>query len=130
NTVLPTMEDNTLLVNTMRHSDLVINVGSSMVFDAVCHNIPCAYIRYNPSREALKKDIYGIYKYIHFQSMPQDAPVLWIDSPEKLKGILLHLETEKATVLPNTVNWFQTINQHPPEKASERIWVGIEKIIN
>lgn len=130
NTVLPTLEDNELLANTVRHSELVINVGSSMVFDAVCHNKACAYIQYNPKREHLKKDIYKLYNYIHFQSMPSTAPVLWIENPNKLKEVLLHLSAEEAAVLPQALNWFKTINQHPPQKASERIWEGIKKILN
>jgi len=130
NTVLPTKEDNPLLLNTLAHSELILNVGSSMVFDGICHDTPCAYIRYNPKQEMIKKDIYTVYQYIHFKSMPKQAPVFWVDSPEQIKEIMLHVATEGPTVLPHAKNWFKTINHHPPQKASERIWEAIEKIIH
>jgi len=129
NTVMPTPEDNRRLVNTAAHSELIVNVGSSMVFDAICHHTPTAYIKYNPKTQTLKKDIHTIYKYIHFKSMPKQAPVFWINKPEELQTILSTLDTSKETVLSNAQAWFQTINQHPPQNASERIWEGIEKIL-
>ncbi|MEX0996590.1 MAG: UDP-glycosyltransferase [Flavobacteriaceae bacterium] len=130
NTVMPTPEDNRRLVNTVEHSELIINVGSSMVFDGICHGVPTCYINYNPIDEELKKDIHTIYKYIHFESMPKQPPVFWLDKPEELQRILSTLDTSKKPVVKNAENWFQTINQHPPQKASERIWEGIQKIIN
>ena len=47
NTILPTVEDIHLQVNLMRHCEGVINLGSSMVFDAVAHKKTCAYMNYN-----------------------------------------------------------------------------------
>mgnify|MGYP000300712310 CR=1 FL=1 len=44
---MPQKEDIKLLANTIRNSFLIVNIGSSMVFDAISHNKPCAYINYN-----------------------------------------------------------------------------------
>ena len=44
NEILPTPEDIILQVNTITFTEMVINLGSSMVFDYVVHNKPCAYI--------------------------------------------------------------------------------------
>tara|TARA_R110000850_G_scaffold275701_1_gene415555 strand:+ start:6842 stop:8251 length:1410 start_codon:yes stop_codon:yes gene_type:complete len=129
NSVLPTREDNALLANTVAHCELLINVGSSMVFDAVCHHTPCAYIAYNPEGIPLQKDIHTIYKYIHFQSMPEDAPVFWLQNKKELPRILATLDQHKEKTVKAAQTWFQTINQHPPQKASERIWEGIKKIL-
>jgi hypothetical protein len=130
NTVLPTKDDNALLINTVAHSELVVNVGSSMVFDAVCHNTPCCYIAYNPEGIPLQKDIHTIYKYIHFQSMPGEPPVYWLKNKKELPSILTNLGNNKKKTIEAAQTWFQTINQHPPQNASERIWEGIEKIIS
>jgi len=130
NTVLPTKDDNSLLLNTIAHSELVINVGSSMVFDALCQQKPCAYIAYNPEGIELKKDIHTIYKYIHFESMPKEAPVYWLKDIDQLPMILTNLGENKAAIIKSAQNWFETINQHPPQKASEHIWEGINKIVN
>ncbi|WP_339611417.1 UDP-glycosyltransferase [uncultured Planktosalinus sp.] len=129
NTVLPTKEDNALLLNTVAHSELVINVGSSMIFDAVCHATPCVYIAYNPEEGVLQKDIHSIYNYIHFQSMPREAPVFWLKNKEALPEILTNLDQKKGSTLEAAQSWFQTINQHPPQNASKRIWEGIKKSI-
>ncbi len=130
NTVLPTLEDNALLLNTVAHSELVINVGSSMVFDAVCHQTPCAYIAYNPEERVLQKDIHSIYKYIHFQSMPAKPPIFWLRNEKELPTILATLDLNKKEIIEAAQTWFQTINQHPAQNASEQIWEGIDKIID
>jgi hypothetical protein len=119
--VLPLKDDNALLVNTVAHCELVINLGSSMVFDAVCHGTPCAYIAYNPEDVPLQKDIKMIYQYIHFQSMPNEKPVFWLRNQLELKSVLKHLETEKETILKSAKKWFTVINQHPPAQSSQRI---------
>jgi hypothetical protein len=40
NTVLPTAEDLDLQVNTIAHTEMVINLGSSMVFDYISYDKP------------------------------------------------------------------------------------------
>jgi hypothetical protein len=53
NTVLPTAEDLDLQVNTIAHTEMVINLGSSMVFDYISYDKPALTsittwpIRYN-----------------------------------------------------------------------------------
>lgn len=81
---MSTKEDIKLQTNIIRHSFMVINVGSSMVFDYIAYNKPCAYINYNPKVIDLKKDIHKIYKYVHFRSMPSAKAVLWLNSKEEI----------------------------------------------
>ena len=130
NTIVPQREDQALLLNTVKHARLVINLGSSMVFDAAIHNTPCAYINYNPDITPLKKDVHRIYKYVHFRSMPTKDAVFWLNSEEdilhKIKDVL---ETKAIDFIP-TENWFKTINQHPCDKSSERIWAALDNIMN
>jgi hypothetical protein len=128
NSIMPSYEDQVLLTNTVHHTKLVVNVGSSMVFDYVAHKKPCAYINYNPQGIKLKKDIYKIYKYIHFKSMPNKDAVIWLNSKEELKDKILEGLNNPNKYVHNAKKWFEIINQHPPQKATERI-VGALKAI-
>ena len=69
--ILPTKEDIVLQMNTIFHSEFVVNLGSSMVFDFVAFKKPCCFINY----DVLNSDfpdwsVKKIYNFIHFRSMP------------------------------------------------------------
>ena len=128
NTVVPQREDQALLLNTVKHTKLVINLGSSMVFDAVIHKTPCAYINYNPKHTLLKKDVHKVYNYVHFRSMPSKDAVLWLNSEEDISDKIKHVIDKKNNTLTHTEDWFKRINKHPFDKASERIWDTFETI--
>lgn len=133
NEVMPTKEDFNLLVNTCYHCELVINICSSMVFDFIAHNKPTIYPNYEQPQ--LKKGIRDIgqnYKYVHFRSMPDyDKSVVWaMNKSEIYKGIE-GLLSGRLDPTPVTKEWFGIVNKPDhPEKASERIWDGITKIIS
>ena len=60
-----------LLANTIYHTELVVNLGSSMVFDYATNQKPCAYIRYDvPNCPVPDWSVQKIYNFIHFRSMP------------------------------------------------------------
>ena len=131
NTVLPTQTDIDLQMNTIAHTKLVINLGSSMVFDYVAHNKPCAFVNYDVVPKKISDwSVKKIYNYVHFRSMPKNNAVLWIDSPEAIAGIIENAITTNSLVLENAQEWFEIINQHPPQEASKRIWEGIKTIIS
>lgn len=129
NTVVPLEADVAQLVNTVHHSKLVINVGSSMVFDYRCQNKPCAYINYNPTEVPVIKDIHTIYKYVHFRSMPSSNAVVWLSNLDTIKEDLETMLTSVPEILEGAKNWFEKINVHPPQLASQRIWTAIEAIV-
>ena len=127
-TVMPLKEDNQLLANTIRYSELIINVGSSMAFDAVSHNKPCAYINYNNKKGDIKKwNIGDIYKYIHFKSMPSKDAVLWVNTKEDY-SIVLDEVLKGDFKLEQTKKWFSKINNFPKD-SSEEIYRTINSII-
>lgn len=131
NTILPTREDISLQASIIQHTFMVINVGSSMVFDYIAYRKPCAYINYNPRGIALKKDIHRIYKYVHFRSMPSKNAVLWLNKKaeigEKIYKVL-QKDDEVQLCLAEAQNWFKKINRYPAEKASKRIWEQLNEI--
>ena len=131
NAILPTKEDLILQMNTIFYSEFVINLGSSMVFDFVSFKKPCAFINYDVvNKEFPNWSVRKIYKFVHFRSMPTKNSVIWLNSPEEIESIIESLLNSNDTkIVHDAQKWFDIINQHPPELASERIWTAIETII-
>ncbi|WP_426092185.1 UDP-glycosyltransferase [Flavobacterium sp. DSR3-2] len=128
NTILPTPEDSILQMNIVAHTEFVVNLGSSMVFDYAAHTKPCAYINYNPEIQNNNWSVEKIYDFVHFRSMPADA-VVWLNAPDEIAAkIELMLSDDAQRVVANAQDWFKKINQHPAEDASQRIWDGIVEI--
>lgn len=128
-TVLPTKKDLEVQRNIIENTFMVINLGSSMVFDYVSYNKPCAYINYNPDVKDIARDVSEIYDYVHFRSMPSTYSVFWINSPDEVPGLILKiLNGGNDKVISSAKEWFQIINKVPHSEASQRIWEGIEKI--
>ena len=130
NSALPTQEDLALQVNTILHTKVVINLGSSMVFDFAIFDKPCLYLKYNVERKVDESwNPEKVYDFVHFRSMPTGKEVIWLKSKKeigpKLKAVLeySHKTVEEAK------DWFEKINLSPAEKASEKIWDGIDEIL-
>ena len=130
NEILPTPEDIILQVNTITFTEMVINLGSSMVFDYVVHNKPCAYINYDVTHKIQSSwSVKNIYNYVHFRSIPNAKAVIWINNPTEIASKIEKVLIDKSETVEFAKKWFEVINQHPPEEASLRIWHGIKKII-
>lgn len=130
NTILPTIEDVDLQMNTIAHTEMVINLGSSMVFDYISYQKPCAYLNYDVKSDLKAFPVKKIYDFVHFRSMPSQESVLWIDSPQQISKIISKGMNDNETVLQNAQRWFEKINQHQPKDASVRILDAFKKIID
>jgi len=132
NQVMPTKEDFQLLVNTCFHSEMVINICSSMVFDCVVHDKPCIYPNYEQPQ--LKKGIRDIgqnYNYVHFRSMPSNEAVVWAHKKSEIYSGIKKILNGELNPVPVTKAWYGIVNRpDDPDKASERIWKGIEALLN
>ncbi|WP_394775076.1 UDP-glycosyltransferase [Flavobacterium sp.] len=130
-TILPTKEDLELQMNTIKHTEMVLNLGSSMVFDYVAHQKACAFINYDVQNKIDKNwSVSKIYKYVHFRSMPNKNAVLWLNSPQDIKEKIKLGLVQQSETIANAQKWFEIITQHPPQNVSERIWKAIETILN
>ena len=128
NTILPSKEDSILQQNIIAHTEMVVNLGSSMVFDYAAHKKPCAFMNYNPEKNIRKWSVKTIYNFVHFRSMPDNA-VVWLNSPGEIADkIEMMLSNEVQKVVDNAQIWFEKINQHPAQEASKRIWEAIDQI--
>lgn len=131
NSVLPTKRDMFLQTNTIAHSEFVINLGSSMVFDYLCYQKPCVYINYDiPESNSIFWNVEKIYNYIHFRSMPSNKSVIWFEDRDKVsQKIIEALENSDHTV-NNAKKWFEKINGNTPESCSLEIWKSLKAIVN
>ncbi|UUC47044.1 UDP-glycosyltransferase [Flavobacterium cerinum] len=131
NTILPTPEDMNLQVNTIAHTEMVINLGSSMVFDYAAHHKPCAYINYDvKNKVAPDWSVQKIYKYIHFRSMPDPTTVLWLNEKNDIKETIKKVVTGQHSNTEMAETWFRIINAFPPKAASKKIWDAINTIVS
>lgn len=130
-TILPTQSDIDLQKNTIYHTEMVVNLGSSMVFDYVAHKKPCAFINYDVTNKKNKDwSVVKIYNYIHFRSMTNKGSVIWLNSPNEIaEKISSGLNNPDDTIL-HAKNWFDTINKQPANSACERIWNSVTNCIN
>lgn len=129
NAVLPTREDLKLQMNTIASSEMVINLGSSMVFDFAAQGKPCGFINYNINGSPTDWSVEKIYNYVHFRSMPDECAVFWLNSPDEIEAKIKQALERPGFHLPYAREWFEKINMQPADKASERIWNCISKIV-
>lgn len=130
NEIIPSKEDFAMQYNVCEHTEFVANVASSMVFDFVAHKKPCLFFNYEQPQ--LKKGIRDIgqnYNYVHFRSMPSKNAVLWSHDKKSLTQTVQNIIDGKISNVSEGEKWFKTINQHPVEEASKRIWDSIKHII-
>jgi hypothetical protein len=116
--IYPTYNDFYLLVNTVKHSDLVINLGSTMSHDFAVLNKPCLYLNYDPVENS-KFKVQDVYKFQHFRSMKNIEAVGWINSKEDfIPKIIETLENPQETGKDKKL-WMQKIVKHPLNENSK-----------
>ena len=130
NAILPTKEDGELLSNIAEHCELVVNIGSTTIFDFLTHKKPCGYFRYNQKIKNNKNwDIFKCYRFVHFRSMPNESAVIWFDNKEEITIKIENALRNPEATLDHARDWFKVINRHQPEEASQRIWNVIKDIV-
>lgn len=130
NTIFPTIEDMDLLKQTSAYTELVINLGSTMVFDYAAREKPCAYINYDVKHKKVKDwSVKKIYNYMHFKSMPNKDVVIWLDNPKTITEKIELLLTKNKKNVEAAQDWFKIINLHPINNASNNIVESIKEII-
>ena len=118
--IVPTQDDVKLLVNVARHSDLVVNVGSTMAMDFAIYDKPAIYICYNPAGVPSRWDIHLAYQLPHYATVHSLQPVYWARSPQELPGLVrqvLHAPAEKAA---ERRAWLALQVAQPLDRASVR----------
>jgi hypothetical protein len=125
--IFPSYNDISLLVNTVLHSDVVINLGSTMAHDFAVLNKPCLYLNYNPVPNSTLK-VEDVYEFQHFRSMKNLEAVGWINSKEELGVMVLKALNSPELVGKDRVEWMKTIVKYPLEANSKNLANALEKI--
>lgn len=127
NQFVPTREDVALLVNTVRHAALTINIGSTTALDFATLGKPACYFRYNAVENGVW-DIFKVYRYVHFRSMSGLEPVYWVDSKEELQEVLEKALADTDGRVAQARAWHQRLAQHPLDAASARMGEILENL--
>ena len=119
--VYPKFEDVALLINTVKHCDAVINVGSTMAHDFAMYKKPAIYINYDVPH-AKNWSVNTIYKFQHFRSMGNLQPVFWLNNKESIIEILDNTFNcnENSIEIQDGQNWLNIIS-NKRESASKNI---------
>ncbi len=128
--LMPLAEDAQLLYNICEHSEMVVNICSTTVFDFVTHNKPCVYLNYEQPQ--LKKGIRDIgqnYEYVHFRSMPSNESAVFCTDKEKLKGVVKKVINNEVSNVSECKKWFVIVAGEKPELASKRIWEVFNQLL-
>ena len=99
------------------HSDLVVNLGSTMAHDFAVYNKPCLYLNYDPVESSSFK-VSDVFAFQHFRSMESLDAVGWINS----KAVIIN-KVEQALDRPESIGsdrlkWLQKVVRHPLENNS------------
>ena len=118
--IVPTHEDVILLVNISLHSDVVINVGSTMAHDFAVFNKPAIYINYDqPSVVGWSARVNNQYQ--QFKTMPDDKCVIWLNSKDDIERIVKLALEKPEMVAVSRQTWFRKVVKHPLDAASDNI---------
>jgi hypothetical protein len=117
------------LVNTVLHSDLVINLGSTMAHDFSVANKPCLYLNYNPVSNSNFK-VKDVYNFQHFRSMDGLEAVGWINSKLEIRDKILRALNFPDEIASDRKKWMQKIVAHPIIENSKKIADEINSLQN
>jgi hypothetical protein len=120
--VIPTDEDVKLLVNTVNHCDVVVNVGSTMALDFAINHKPAIYLAYNPTswKPGERWSIEDVYRHPHFNHMGQFNPVYWARSKQELPVLLQECIGNPGKMELQRAAWVNFLVEPPLDHASQR----------
>lgn len=118
--VLPTREDVRLLVNIVRHSDLVVNLGSTMAMDFAAFGKPGIFVAYNPVADDPHWSVEDVYRRPHFASVHELQPVYWAQSRENIADVVMHALNQPEEKSEARRTWLHRHVLQPMGGASQR----------
>lgn len=129
--ILPFKEDTSLLVNTVAHSDIVINLGSTVSFDFSIYNKPALYINYD--NDHVDKNAWSIdyyYQVPHFKMVKKLNPIKWINSKLEIAPRIVESLANPYEKKNEIEVWKKSLLHQPMDKASDRINFEFQRIIH
>jgi hypothetical protein len=126
--VVPTPEDTALLVNVVRHCDVVVNLGSTMAMDFAVYDKPGIYVAYNPRGASPRWNVHDCYRLPHIRSVHELQPVYWARSPEELGELVLHAIRNPGEKRTQRRAWLHRHVLQPMGGASERFAEALREL--
>ena len=124
--IYPSYDDFELLANTVLHSDVVINLGSTMAHDFAVFNKPCLYLNYDPVSNSIFK-VKEVYQFQHFRSMKELNAVGWIDSKSDFIPKIQAALCNPDSVGSDRLQWMQRIVNYPLQESSANLAKEIKR---
>jgi len=117
----PSKKDLILLVNTILHSELVINMGSTMALDAALLNKAACYINYDV-KSNYDWTVSRIYRFIHFKMIKEINPVFWINDRKDVYSVINEALENPNKTKEGRKKWITSITQIPIKETNDRMW--------
>lgn len=124
--IFPSYNDISLLVNTVLHSDVVVNLGSTMAHDFAVLNKPCLYFNYDPEVNS-KLPVKDVYQFQHFRSMNSLEAVGWINTKLEIAAKILNALAVPNQTGKDRTKWMELIVNHPLNENSKNLANELEK---
>ncbi|ARV13814.1 hypothetical protein [Polaribacter sp. SA4-12] len=123
-TIFPKYNDIILLVNTVKYSDLVINLGSTMAHDFAVLDKPCLYLNYNPVNNSLFK-VEDVFNFQHFKSLKNLDAVGWINNKDEIIKKIVETLDKPEEMGKERKLWLKRIVSHPLQNNTEELCKAI-----
>jgi hypothetical protein len=118
-----------VLKATIKCSDVMVNVGSTMALDATLLNKLAYYIDYKIEGGSRKFKIDEIYKFLHLKNLEQfDNPIKHIRSKEGFSEIFEDVLINNSERLLKQKFWAKNVVKHPINDVVKRMMNAYQKI--
>lgn len=121
----PSKKDIVLLINTILHSDLVVNMGSTMALDAALLNKATCYINYDIAESSYNWSVKKTYRFIHFKIIKDLEAVFWIKDRKNVLSIIEKALKNPDKTLKGREQWIQRVTTLPIEDTNKRMWTNL-----
>ena len=123
----PNKKDVALLVNTILHSELVVNMGSTMALDSAILGKPACYIKYDVESN-FNWTVNRTYRFIHFNMIKDIDPVFWIQQKSEVLTVLKNALKNKEEKKEGRQQWIQRATELPIDETIPRMWSFLKEL--
>lgn len=118
----PNENDIILLINTILHSEIVVNLGSTMALDAALLNKATCYINYDISDSIYNWSVKKIYKFLHFKIIKDLNAVFWINDRQKILPVIQDALNNSSKTKIGREQWINRVTTLPIKDTNNRMW--------
>lgn len=118
----PSKKDIVLLINTILHADLVVNMGSTMALDAALLHKATCYINYDIAESSYNWSVKKTYRFIHFKIIKDLDAVFWIKDRNNVLKVIEEAFKNPDITLKGREQWINRVTTLPIEETNKRMW--------